>query len=119
MLARVQEAAKTYEERKVERTEGEDFCVSTAKPFSHNGTKYETAIFSPCYNNGLPVVVENHECEEDARDAHEEWVKIMGRRPLPKVLYDLSSSPEALELDKESPGWRVACREGEDEEVVA
>jgi hypothetical protein len=53
---------------------------------------YETGVAHPEYNDGDWVIVESYDTENDARDGHEKWVKIMTADSLPAELMDISTS---------------------------
>jgi hypothetical protein len=61
---------------------------------------YETGISHISYNNGDWIIVEGYDTEEDARNGHNKWVKIMTDESLPAILNDVSTSFLAKALDE-------------------
>jgi hypothetical protein len=53
---------------------------------------YETAVAHPEYNDGDWVIVESYDTENDSRNGHEKWVKIMTADSLPAELMDVSTA---------------------------
>ena len=86
-----------YEERKVDRYDGEEgLCIDTAR-VSDSKKPFETGIEHPSYNDGKWVIVETYDTKEAAETGHNIWVEKMTAEELPKELVDMSSA-EVAEL---------------------
>lgn len=83
--------ANTYDKRKVARYEKDGVFVDTCA-VTDSKQPYETAISHPNYNNDKLVIVEMYDTIEEAKKGHEEWVKRMTAKELPKSLKDVSTS---------------------------
>jgi len=80
-----------YEERKVDRYEGEGLMVSTAAV--NDSTKpYETAVKHIDYKDDKHIIVELYDTKEEAKAGHDKWVGVMTAKTLPVELIDVSTS---------------------------
>ncbi len=83
--------AGNYEDRKVDRHDGENFFISTAR-VTDGQKDYETAVAHPNYNDGKIVIVEMYDTKEEAQTGHDKWVGFMSSDSLPLKLIDCSNS---------------------------
>jgi len=90
--------ADNYEDRKIDRFNGEDFTVDTCS-VNDSDQPYETGIQHPKYNDNAWVIVEMYETKNKAKKGHDKWVKIMTKNILPKELKDVSTSEIAKLLN--------------------
>lgn len=84
--------ADNYEDRVVANYKDEKtgLCVDTSM-VTDSDKDYETGIEHPCYNDGDWVIVELYDTKEKAQKGHNNWVKKMTGKELPKQLRDVSS----------------------------
>ena len=90
--------ADNYEDRKVDRFEGDDFIIDTCA-VTDSDQPYETGIQHPKYNNGDWVIVEMYEDIDSAQKGHYKWVKTMAAPELPNELVDVSTCTLKKMLD--------------------
>lgn len=82
--------------------------VDTCGGINDSKHEYETAVAHPSYNDGKWIVVEGYDTEEEARDGHEKWVKIMTAESLPSILNDVSTATTA-KICEEFNGKSFRC----------
>jgi len=90
----------THNQRKVARFEqGESIIIDTCE-VSDGTDPYETAVMHPEYNDGKWIIVQSYRTREDARRGHDDWVRTMTSRVLPKSLKDCGNAgiTELLEM---------------------
>lgn len=82
----------TYKERKVAHFDSKDktWWVDTAA-VNDSDKPFETAVKHPRYNGGGMVIVELYDTKELAQQGHDNWVKIMSSKRLPKELLDVTT----------------------------
>jgi hypothetical protein len=85
------EMLSNYEQRKVDRYEGDNFSIDTCS-VSDGAKQYETAIGHPDYNFGSWIVVEAYDTIDEAQIGHDKWVAIMNTEPLPDKLVDCANA---------------------------
>lgn len=82
------EMASNYENRKVDRFEGDNFFISTAWVNDSVNYPYETAISHPDYDNKRVIVIEQYEDIEEAKINHQKWVETFTKKELPEYLIE-------------------------------
>jgi hypothetical protein len=80
-----------YENRVVDRYEGNGMVVDTAA-VTDGKQPYETGLAHPEYNKGNYVIVEAYDTKEEAKKGHAKWVKKMTAKSLPKSLIDCQNA---------------------------
>jgi hypothetical protein len=83
--------AGNYEQRKVDRYDGDGLMVSTAA-VNDSSKPYETAVKHVDYNDDKHVIVELYDTKEEAQKGHDKWVATMTADALPNKLIDVSTS---------------------------
>ena len=85
--------ADDYEERAVARHEDADgdLLIDTCR-VTDSQHDYETAVSHPAYNDDKWVIVEVYDTEEQAREGHDKWIKVMTSTNLPARLFDVSTA---------------------------
>ena len=91
--------ADNYEERKIDRYDGEGFCIDTCA-VSDGEKPYETAIQHPEYNDGDWIVVEAYNTPLAAQKGHKRWIEIMTSDHLPDSLKDCGNAEIAQLLEE-------------------
>ena len=100
-----------YEDRKVDRYEKDGLMVDTCE-VTDSDQPFETAVEHPNYNEGMMVVVQMYDTKEEAQIGHDNWVKLMTTKNLPKALHDVSTAAiaklcEAIGIDIRKPKERT------------
>jgi len=75
-----------YEERAVDRFEGENGLIVDTVAIDDSDLPFETAVKYPLYNEGDWVVVEQYETSELAQEGHDKWVATMTADKIPAQL---------------------------------
>ena len=100
--------AASYNERAIKQHQSKDFVVDTARVY---GTfrPIETAVSHPEYNDGLWIIVQAYDTEEDAVLGHDRWVEVL-EAELPDELVDCING-EIAQLWVEAGGNPVFRRQ--------
>jgi len=101
------EMIDTYEDRKVDRYDGEDGLFISTALVTDSKQPYETGICHPAYNDGEMVIVEMYDTKEDSQVGHDRWVLKMTAEELPSELIDVSTSMTAKFSDIVDDDWRI------------
>lgn len=80
-----------YEQRKIDHFEQDGFVVDTCAVSDIDNYDYETGIKHPSYNEDSWVIVEQYRTKTQAQKGHDNWVKVMTSKKLPKQLKDVST----------------------------
>jgi predicted transcriptional regulator of viral defense system len=96
----------TYEQRKVANFTKGDLQVDTVV-VTDSDKPFETAVAHPKFNGGKWIIVELYDTKEQAQKGHDEWVKKMTDKKLPKELKDVSTAEIAKICDIVDKDWRV------------
>jgi hypothetical protein len=97
--------ANNYKDRKVARTEANDFIIDTCM-VNDSEKPYETGISHKKYNSGKWIIVELYDTKEDALKGHQKWMAITNQKNLPEKLIDVSTAEicigrDNIEFEKE------------------
>ncbi|EKS4345090.1 hypothetical protein QB607_003094 [Clostridium botulinum] len=95
--------ALTYDQRKVDNTEGIDkenipFIIDTCK-VTDSEKPYETALSHRKYKNGMWVILEQYNTKEEAKIGHSKWLNIF-LNDKPEFIMDIPAGFEDI-LDTE------------------
>jgi len=99
-----------YDQRAVDRFEEGQIIVDTCE-VSDGEKPFETAVMHPEYNNGKWIAVQAYDTVEEAQRGHNNWVRTMTNKVLPKSLKECGNCGVAALL--EAVGGKIEFNRGE------